>query len=140
MPLKYDGANLGILSALFDVVEVGKITGWIASKPTGKYARKIWFLYEFLTGRKLPLPDLNQGNYVLLLEPDRYYTVVPGRRMQRQRVVDNLLGGRSFCPSFGAREKLATLESEEAETKKALRRTRQLPSSRASKAGIELSL
>ena len=108
--LKHDGANLGILSALFDVVAAGEITDWITSKPTGKYTRKIWFLYELLTGRELPLPDLSQGNYVLLLEPDRYYTVVPGRRAQRQRVVDNLLGGRSFCPIVRRTEKLAVIE------------------------------
>jgi hypothetical protein len=72
--LKYDGVNLGVLSALFDVVPPKEITAWVNSKPTGKYARKIWFLYEFLTGRELPLPDLTKGNYTPLLEPDRYYT------------------------------------------------------------------
>ena len=52
--LKYDGANLGILSAIFTAVAEDDITAWITSKPTGKYARRIWFLYEFLTGRELP--------------------------------------------------------------------------------------
>ena len=80
--LKYDGVNLGILSALFDVAPADEIAAWIRSKPTGKYARRIWFLYEFLTGRELPLPDLTKGNYIELLKPDRYYTAAPGRRMQ----------------------------------------------------------
>lgn len=109
--LKYDGVNLGILSALFDVVLADEIAAWIRSKPTGKYARRIWFLYEFLTGRELPLPDLTKGNYVELLESDRYYTAGPGRRMQRQRVLDNLLGGKDFCPIIRRTEKLASMEA-----------------------------
>ena len=108
--LKYDGVNLGLLSALFDVAPADEIAAWIGSKPIGKYARRIWFLYEFLTGRELPLPDLSRGNYIELLEPDRYYTSASGRRVRRQRVVDNLPGGRSFCPIIRRTEKLAAME------------------------------
>jgi hypothetical protein len=108
--LKYDGVNLGILSALFDAVAADEITAWITSKPTGKYARRVWFLYEFLTGREIQLPDLTKGNYIELLETDRYYTTAPGRRVQRQRVIDNLLGGRTFCPIIRRTGKLASME------------------------------
>jgi len=108
--LKYDGINLGTLSALFDVAPVDEIVAWISSKPTGKYARKIWFLYEFLSGRELPLTNLTKGNYVELLESDRYYTATPGRRMRRQRVIDNLLGGKDFCPIIRRTEKLVAME------------------------------
>jgi len=111
--LKYDGVNLGILSALFEVAATEELADWITSKPTGKYARKIWFLYEFLIGRKLPLPDLTKGNYIEVLEKDRYYTTAPGRRMQRQRVIDNLLGGRLFCPVIRRTDKLCTKEGAE---------------------------
>lgn len=109
--LKYDGVNLGLLSALFERVPADEIADWIGSKPTGKYARRVWFLYEFLTGRELPLPDLTRANYIELLESDRYYTVVPGRRVQRQRVIDNLLGGKAFCPIIRRTEKLAAMEA-----------------------------
>lgn len=108
--LKYDGVNMGILSALFEVTQADEMAFWIASKPTGKYARRVWFLYEFLTARELPLPDQTRGNYVDLLEPDRYYTAMPGRRVQRQRIIDNLLGGNKFCPSIRRTEKLAEME------------------------------
>ena len=108
--LKYDGLHLGILQSLFEVVPAEQIATWIRSKPTGKYTRKIWFLYELLTGRELPLPDLSQGNYLKLLEPDRYYTALPGRRHSRQRVIDNLLGGKEFCPMIRRTSKLASLE------------------------------
>ena len=108
--LKYDGVNLGILSLLFDMIPSEEIATWISSKPTGKYTRRIWFLYEFLTDRKLPLPDLTKGNYIELLESDRYYTATPGRRIQRQRVINNLLGGKEFCPIIRRTEKLVSME------------------------------
>ncbi len=108
--LKYDGVNPGILAALFEQVQGSEIAAWIASKPQGKYARRIWFLYEFLTGSVLPLPDLTSGNYVPVLEPDLYYTV-SGRRVSRQRVVDNQLGGPHFCPVVRRTAKLKTMEA-----------------------------
>jgi len=109
--LKYDGVNLGILAAVFEAVAADEIAAWISSKPTGKNARRVWFLYEFLTGRALPLPDLSKGNYLELLEPERYYTARPGRRVQRQRIIDNLLGDRFFCPIIRRTDKLAAMES-----------------------------
>lgn len=108
--LKYDGINLGILSALFEAVPEDEITGWISSKPMGKYARRVWFLFEFITGKELSLPNLTKGNYINLLEPERYYTITPGRRIQRQRVIDNLLGGRSFCPIIRRTDRLVAME------------------------------
>ena len=44
--LKYDGVNLGILSTLFETITAEELTDWISSKPTGKYARRIWFLFN----------------------------------------------------------------------------------------------
>ena len=70
------------------------------SSRTGKYVRRLWFLYEFLTGKTLPLDDLKRGNYIDLLEPDEYYTVTPVRQVRRQRINDNLLGDHRFCPTI----------------------------------------
>ena len=109
--LKYDGVNLGILSMLFAVIDRDEIASWIISKPTGKYARRIWFFYEFLTGERLPVDNLTTGNYIDLLETDRYYTAMPAVRAKRYRVMDNLLGGREFCPMIRRTEKLAEMES-----------------------------
>lgn len=97
--LKYDGTNLAILSILFQKAGKEDLLQYVRSKPTGKYARRLWFLYEFLTGKALPRDDLGQGNYIDLLEPDEYYTVIPVRRVRRQRVNDNLLGDHRFCPT-----------------------------------------
>ena len=98
--LKYDGTNLGILAALFQKAPQADILAFVASRPTGKYARRTWFLYEFITGRRLPLDDLPRvGTYVDLLDSKAYYTTAPSRRIQRQRINDNLMGGTQFCPT-----------------------------------------
>ena len=115
--LKYDGVNLGILSAIFDVADSGEIAAYIESKPISKYARCIWFFYEFLTGHELPLEDLKRGNYVNLLDSSRYYTVEPGTRVRRQRVNNNLLGEPSFCPVIRRTEMLRRFEESDLSTR-----------------------
>ncbi|NTU53422.1 MAG: Fic family protein [Chlorobiaceae bacterium] len=137
--LKYDGINLATLALLFEVIDASSLSEWIASKPTGKYARKIWFLYEYLTGRKLPLQDLTQGNYIDLLENKLYYTSKRAQPLffsktegneftfesiasrgnasgniyeavQRQRINNNLAGSPEFCPIVRRTEKLTEME------------------------------
>ncbi|MDP8228395.1 MAG: Fic family protein [Candidatus Electryoneaceae bacterium] len=108
--LKYDGVNLEILVVLFEALDEKEMLQYVASKPTGKYARRIWYLFEFLTAKRLPLDNLSQGNYVDILDPDRYYTVDPAQKIQRQRVNDNLLGKPSFCATIRRTEKLEQFE------------------------------
>ncbi len=109
--LKYDGTNLAILDSLFQEVAEEDFLEYVRSKPTGKYARRLWYLYEFLTGKRLPLDDVKQGNYVDLLEPEKYYTVSPARKIRRQRIDDNLLGDPRFCPTVRRTEILGKFES-----------------------------
>jgi len=97
--LKYDGTNLEILASVFQKAAEEDLLEYVRSKPTGKYARRLWFLYEFLTGATLPLDDVKHGNYIDLLEPNKYYTATPARQVRRQRINDNLLGNRRFCPT-----------------------------------------
>ena len=109
--LKYDGINLSLLAQIFEHVSREEISGYIRSKPTGKYARRIWFFYEFLTGRQLPIDDITSGNYVDALETAKYYTVQSGDKSPRHRIVNNLLGPRIFCPIVRRTEKLSGLDS-----------------------------
>ena len=109
--LKYDGTNLVILSVLFQEAGEEDLLEYVRSKPTGKYARRLWFLYEFLTGETLPLDDLKRGNYIDLLEPDEYYTVSPVRRVRRQRINDNMLGDSRFCPAVRRTDTLRDFET-----------------------------
>ena len=109
--LKYDGTNLAILARLFQEGVEEDLLEYIRSKPTGKYARRLWFFYEFLTGKTLSLDDLKRGNYIDLLEPDEYYTITPARRIRRQRVYDNLLGDIRFCPMVRRTDVLREFET-----------------------------
>jgi len=109
--LKYDGTNLAILATLFQKMDVREFIAYLRTKPTGKYARRLWFLFELLTARTLPLEDLKRGNYIDLLEPSEYYTVIPVRQVRRQRVNDNLLGDGGFCPTVRRTEVLRDFEA-----------------------------
>lgn len=98
--LKYDGVNLAILASVFQVAEPSEIEAYVASKPSGKYARRIWYLYELFTGRRLGLEDVKGCRYIDLLDPDKYITASPAKRIARQCVNDNLLGDARFCPTI----------------------------------------
>lgn len=96
--LKYEGVNLEILSALFGLVDPKEIAETINAKPTGKQMRRVWFLYEYLTGKKLELADLkNFTRYDPLLEEADYFTATP-RPSPRHKINNNLLGNERFCP------------------------------------------
>jgi Fic family protein len=108
--LKYDGTNLLILAKLFAVAPQTELTAYIRSKPTGKYTRRLWYLYELLTGRRLPISDISQGNYVDLLDPKDYF-VSRSISIQRQRIRDNLLGDARFCPMVRRTARLIDFEN-----------------------------
>lgn len=109
--LKYDGISLGLLKIIFEHVSQAELTEYIQSKPTGKYARRIWFFYEFLTGEQLLIDGVTSGNYVDALEAKEYYTITNGERVRRYRIVNNLLGPKEFCPIIRKTEKLTKMDS-----------------------------
>ena len=96
--LKYDGTNPGLLAAILPAVGPEEIARFVQSKPTGKYARRIWYFYEMLTGDRLPIADLSKGNYIDLLDPEAYMVLAGSQQVRRQRVNDNMLGDARFCP------------------------------------------
>ena len=53
--LKYEGVDLAVLKRLFLTLAPHDIEAVVRATPTGNYARRIWFLYEWLTGRELNL-------------------------------------------------------------------------------------
>ena len=111
--LKYDGTNLAILASLFQVVTPEEFQAYVQSKPTGKYARRLWFLYEFLTGKRLSMEDVGGVSYIDLLDPNQYYTVTSARQIRRQRINDNLLGEGRFCPTIRRTDILRNFEAKD---------------------------
>ena len=67
------------------------------AKPTGSYARRIWFLFEWLTGNRLDLPDAEAGRYAPVVDPEQQWAA-QGENSPRHRVKNNLPGTPEFCP------------------------------------------
>lgn len=99
--LKHEGVCLQVIEAFVD--RMGRerfendLTTCIRATPQSKYVRVLWFLHEWRTKSVLDVADLEGGTYVPVLDPGRYVVGNP-RRVRRQRVLDNLLGGPAFCP------------------------------------------
>ena len=103
--LKYEGIDLAVLKALFEDITPAAIADMVRSAPTGAYNRRIWFLYEWLTGAVLELDDAAQGNFVPLVNDKLQYAAAP-RDSRRHRIRSNLPGTREFCPLIRRTEKL----------------------------------
>ncbi len=112
--LKREGVHLQLLRALLPQLPADAVVAYLQSKPTGAYARRIWFLYEGFSGQRLNLPDATQGNYVDLLDPQEYYTGAT-TRSSRHRVNVNLPGTLAFCPLVRRTKTLKTAEAKQLE-------------------------
>ena len=122
--LKHEGVHLEFLGRLFDVVPAAELEAWVAAEPTGRYARRAGFFYEYLGNRVLDFRGVAAGNYVSALDDDIYVTSSRSTNNQRWRVRDNLPGSREFCPvvlrttavrqaeQYDCRTHLADLEAE----------------------------
>ncbi len=95
--LKYDDLSLDFLKSVFERIPSDEIKDFILQSPSGKYARKIGFLYEFLTDKTLELPRSITGNYTDLLDEDRCITGSV-KKNSKWKINNNLLGNESFCP------------------------------------------
>lgn len=95
--LKHEGLDLAALKHLFLTLGAAEIEALVRAEPTGRYARRIWFLYEWLTGTRLNLPNATAGTYVAALDPKLQFDV-PAVNSKRHRVKNNLPGTPEFCP------------------------------------------
>jgi hypothetical protein len=96
--LKYEGVDLAVLSRLFAATGPEPVEQLLRNTPTGSYARRIWFLYEWLTGQGLDLGDATQGNYVDALDTRVQYGASLPEKSPRHRIRNNLPGSPRFCP------------------------------------------
>ena len=103
--LRREGFHLALLRRLLPRLGDERMTAYVRSKPTGAYARRLWFLYEAFTGHHLEIDDLSQGNYISLLDEEEYCVGFP-ERSKRHRINVNLLGRIDFTPMVRRTEKL----------------------------------
>lgn len=95
--LKHEGLDLAVLGRLFMATGPAPIEALVRATPTGSYARRIWFLYEWLTGERLDLPDAAKGSYFPVVD-EKLQWAAAGQNSPRHRVKNNLPGTREFCP------------------------------------------
>lgn len=127
--LKHEPLNLEVLSSLFLAAPEAELVAWISATPTSRYTRQAWFLYEWLTGRKLPLADLGPINSVNALDPEQHYALPRERAelVRRQRVVNNLPGTPAYCPLVRRTARLRQFEEARLD-EQAAKRVAQYPS------------
>ena len=95
--LKHEGLDLAVLKRLFGATGPTPIEAIVRAAPTGAYARRVWFLYEWLTGRRLDLPNADRGAYPPVVDPKLQYFAA-AETSARHRVKNNLPGTPEFCP------------------------------------------
>lgn len=96
--LKYEEIHLEFFARLFAATGPQPIEDWVRREPFGQYARRTGFLYEWLTGELLDVPDVANGAYVDALSPKKYLTRLEPLRTRRWRINNNLPGTPDFCP------------------------------------------
>ena len=95
--LKYEGVDLYILKRLFQFTKEEPVIQMIKNEPTSQYSRRVWFLYEWLMGTTLDVPDLKTGTYVEIVNPKLQFAAT-SINSTRHRVKNNLPGTPEFCP------------------------------------------
>ncbi len=110
--LKYEGINLFILKQVFLNLSEDTIKEYVLSEPTGQYARRIWFLYEWLFEKKINIPNLKTGSYVEVVNAKLQF---PGPTVNstRHRVKNNLPGTRDFCPMINRTDKIEAYQEKD---------------------------
>ena len=110
--LKYEGINLLFFKKLFEKIKEKEVADLIQTEYSGQYARKIWFLYEWLMEKQLPIPDLTIKNFVPLIDEKIQYPSTVSVNSNRHRIKNNLPGNVNFCPLIYKTEKLEKYISE----------------------------
>lgn len=95
--LRYEGLDLAVLKAIFKAAGPDPIMESVRNAPTGAYARRLWFLYEWFFDTRLDLPDAERGNYAPVVDPELQWGI-SGTLSKRHHVRNNLPGTPDFCP------------------------------------------
>ena len=103
--LKYEGVDLLVFKKLFEVLSSVELEEMIQKENLGQYSRRIWFLYEWLTVKKLNIPDLKTGNLIPVIDEKLQYAI-DGVSSPRHKVINNLPGNQDFCPLIRKTEML----------------------------------
>jgi len=98
--LRHEVPQLELLARLFSSTGAGFVQAWVNTEPTGQYARRAAFLYEWLTGDTLQVPKRLGGNYVDAIDPAKQVAASADYVVKAPRWRNNsiLPGTPHFCP------------------------------------------
>ena len=98
--LKHEVLHLELISRVYSQIQPQALASWISAEPSGQYARRAGFLFEWLTGQELTLDAIPAGSYVDVVDSQKLVAASEGRAVpnKRWRVRDNLPGTQAFCP------------------------------------------
>lgn len=108
--LRHEGIHLEFLYRLFAKIGPSAMEAWVTNEPTGQYARRACFLFEWLLGQQLDFPGVTAGNYVNALDDTAYLTAARPINNPRWRVRDNMPGAADFCPLISRTAKVQEAE------------------------------
>jgi hypothetical protein len=93
------GVDLRMLATIVAASAPGEIASIVRREPSGLFARRLWYLYEWLTRQKLDVPEpAGPLPFVPIVDPSQQVALEAGTPSVRHRVIDNLPGTRRFCP------------------------------------------
>ncbi len=102
--LRYEGLNLQVLCLLFEKEGAQEIRAALLAQPGAPVPRRLAYLFEWLTGRTLEVPDDALPNkkvrYVAVLDEALQFGLglASCQRLERYKIIDNLPGTPAFCP------------------------------------------
>jgi hypothetical protein len=96
--LRYEGLNLEVLALLFEKTGHAEIEKYLRSQPESTFARRLGYLYEWLTRDEIDARVAPRAAYVPALDEKLQFGLSGGDRNAKFRVTDNLPGNSRFCP------------------------------------------
>lgn len=96
--LRYEGLNLEVLALLFTKTGRTEIENNLAEQPESSFARRIGYLYEWLTGEEIKAAVAPRAAYVRVVDETLQFGRADGPKEGKFRVISNLPGNRRFCP------------------------------------------
>ncbi|CBL44927.1 Filamentation induced by cAMP protein Fic [gamma proteobacterium HdN1] len=96
--LKYEPMHLEFFARLFAAAGPEPIADWCHQSPFGQYARRAGFLYEWLTGKRLDVPDVKNAAYCDAISAKHYLVSTEPQKVKRWKINNNLPGNADFCP------------------------------------------
>ena len=107
--LRYEGLNLELLALLFAKTGRSELEANLPEQPESSFARRIGYLYEWLTGEEIKAVVAPRAAYVRVVDETLQFGRADGPRDGKFRVINNLPGNRQFCPLVRKTDYLQTM-------------------------------